>query len=56
MDRDRKTEEEAKQRLASQMSNQEIVDHSNLVFCTQWAPDFTQTQVEKAWAELTKII
>ena len=56
MERDGKSEEEARNRLASQMSNQEVVDQSNLVFCTQWEPEYTQKQVAIAWAELAKIL
>ena len=54
MERDGKTEEEAQNRISSQMSNKEIVDQSNVVFCTQWDPEYTQKQVETAWTELAK--
>ncbi len=52
VERDGKTEEEAMKRLSSQPPNQEIVDASNVVFCTQWDGQFTQKQVEMAWQEL----
>ena len=52
MARDDKSEDEAALRLQSQMSNQEVVNASNVVFCTAWAGEFTQKQVEKAWKGL----
>ncbi|XP_073843877.1 bifunctional Phosphopantetheine adenylyltransferase - Dephospho-CoA kinase [Musca autumnalis] len=42
-------EEEARRRLLSQPSNSEIVSRSNVVFSSQWDPDFTLKQAEKAW-------
>ena len=50
--RDGKSEAEAEARLASQMSNEERVAKAHVVFCTQWEYDYTQQQVEKAWAAL----
>ncbi|XP_033639495.1 bifunctional coenzyme A synthase-like [Asterias rubens] len=52
LQRDRLPEEKAKQRIESQLSNQERVDNSNLIFCTLWEPEITQKQVEKAWTSL----
>ncbi|XP_022109197.1 bifunctional coenzyme A synthase-like isoform X2 [Acanthaster planci] len=52
LDRDRLPEEKARQRIESQLSNQERVDRSNVVLCTFWEPEVTQKQVEKAWAGL----
>ncbi|XP_075033482.1 bifunctional coenzyme A synthase [Mixophyes fleayi] len=49
MNRDGVGEEAAKNRLASQMSNQERVELSNVVLCTLWEPEITQKQVQKAW-------
>lgn len=49
MERDSKTEAEAEARVNSQLPNSEVVAKSNVVFCTQWEPEFTQKQVEKAW-------
>jgi hypothetical protein len=28
------------------------VSRANVVFCSQWAYEFTQSQVEKAWTRL----
>ncbi|XP_037813258.1 bifunctional coenzyme A synthase [Lucilia sericata] len=43
------TEEEAKRRLASQMSNDEMVAKSHVIFCSLWDTEFTLKQAEKAW-------
>ncbi|KAM8947543.1 bifunctional coenzyme A synthase [Pelodytes ibericus] len=56
MNRDGVSEEGAKNRLASQMSNSERVKVSNVVLCTLWEPEVTQKQVEKAWDHLQKRI
>ncbi|XP_018426352.1 PREDICTED: bifunctional coenzyme A synthase [Nanorana parkeri] len=49
MNRDGVTEDSAKNRLASQMSNSERVSVSNVVLCTLWDPEITQLQIQKAW-------
>ncbi|XP_075701601.1 bifunctional coenzyme A synthase [Rhinoderma darwinii] len=49
MKRDGVTEEAAKNRLASQMSNSERVAASNVVLSTLWEPEITQKQIHKAW-------
>ncbi|XP_063315010.1 bifunctional coenzyme A synthase [Pelobates fuscus] len=49
MNRDGVSEENAKNRLANQMSNSERVEKSNVVLCTLWEPEVTQKQVQKAW-------
>ncbi|KAM4692306.1 bifunctional coenzyme A synthase [Rhinophrynus dorsalis] len=49
MNRDGISEEAAKNRLSSQMSNSQRVDLSNVVLCTLWEPEVTQKQVQKAW-------
>lgn len=54
VERDGKTEEQAKQRLDSQIPNQEIVDRANVVFCSLWEYEFTRKQVIKAWNTLQK--
>lgn len=46
------TEEAAAQRIDSQMSNTEIVQHSNVVFSSLWSHEYTLKQAEKAWQEL----
>ena len=45
MARDGLTEEAALKRMAVQPSNSEYVQHANVVFSTQWEPEFTQIQV-----------
>lgn len=52
VERDGKTQEEAEKRLDSQMSTRERIERANVVFCTQWSGDYTQKQVERAWADL----
>ncbi|KAJ8024780.1 Bifunctional coenzyme A synthase [Holothuria leucospilota] len=52
IDRDGLSEERARQRIESQMSNQERVARSHVVMCTLWEPEYTQKQVEKAWKAL----
>ena len=47
MDRNNLTEEEANKRLNSQLSNKERVQRSNVVLCTLWEYEYTQTQVCK---------
>lgn len=54
VERDNRTAEEAAKRLEAQMTNAEVVDASNVVFCTQWSGEFTQKQVVKAWDNLQK--
>ncbi|XP_072260069.1 bifunctional coenzyme A synthase isoform X2 [Pyxicephalus adspersus] len=49
MNRDGVTEDSAKNRLASQMSNSERVALSNVILCTLWEPEITQIQIHKAW-------
>lgn len=52
MARDGLTEEAALKRMAVQPSNSEYVQHANVVFSTQWEPEFTQIQVDRAWGDL----
>ncbi|TRY68647.1 hypothetical protein TCAL_07684 [Tigriopus californicus] len=52
MERDGRSQDEAEKRLASQMTNADYVRHAHVVFCTKWAGEFTQKQVEKAWTRL----
>ncbi|XP_069809151.1 bifunctional coenzyme A synthase [Dendropsophus ebraccatus] len=49
MKRDGISEEAAKNRLASQMSNSERVEASHVVLSTLWEPEITQKQIQKAW-------
>ncbi|XP_055529944.1 bifunctional coenzyme A synthase [Wyeomyia smithii] len=46
------SEEEASKRVNAQMSNVELVKHSDIVFCTAWSYDYSQQQAEKAWSTL----
>lgn len=50
------TEEAARQRIGSQMDNETIVKHSNVVFSSLWSYEYTQQQAEKAWKELQEHI
>ena len=50
------SEEQARMRVASQMSNGERVGRSHVVLSTLWEPEFTQCQVEKAWKLLKERI
>ncbi|XP_078280504.1 bifunctional coenzyme A synthase isoform X2 [Rhinoraja longicauda] len=49
MERDNINEEDAKKRLANQWTNAQRVHHANVVLCTQWEPQFTEEQIQKAW-------
>ncbi|XP_068274766.1 bifunctional coenzyme A synthase [Nyctibius grandis] len=49
MARDGLSEEAARSRLRSQMTNSQRVEQSQVVLCTLWEPDVTWQQVEKAW-------
>lgn len=49
MARDGLSEEAARRRLQSQMTNSQRVEQSQVVLCTLWEPDVTRKQVEKAW-------
>lgn len=53
VERDGKTQEEAEKRLDSQMSTAERIKRANVVFSTQWAGEYTQKQVQRAWADLS---
>ena len=52
IERDNLTEEAAKKRMAVQMSSAEYVSRANVVFSTQWEPDYTQSQVGRLAAGL----
>lgn len=45
MKRDNLTEEQAKHRIESQPTNEEMVAESTVVFSTQWSYEFSQQQV-----------
>ena len=50
--RDGISEEQAANRIKSQISNEERVNKANVAICTLWEPEFTQEQVVKAWINL----
>lgn len=50
------SETDAKARLSNQTPNTELVEKSNVVFCTLWSPEFTQVQVNKAWSQLQQFL
>ena len=43
------TEEESKRRLASQLTNEELVARSHVIFSSLWNSEFTLQQAVKAW-------
>ena len=49
-ERDGADEERARQRIGSQMSNGEAIDHAHIVFCTMWEYEYTQQQVRREGA------
>ncbi|CAL2030108.1 unnamed protein product [Caenorhabditis brenneri] len=56
VERDNLTEEQAKDRMSSQISNKERIDKSNLVLCSLWKYEETRAQVDKAVEGLLKRI
>ena len=54
MERDGKSEDEAKKRLSSQISNQKYVNEANVVFCSKWEVSYTRKQVDIAWRHLNE--
>ncbi|XP_053609329.1 bifunctional coenzyme A synthase isoform X2 [Plodia interpunctella] len=50
------TEEEAKQRIASQPSNAEQIEHANIVFSPFWSYEYTQAQIDRAWDSLEELL
>jgi phosphopantetheine adenylyltransferase/dephospho-CoA kinase len=55
-DRNDLTEEEAKLRIKSQLTNSERVMKANVVFSTKWEQSFTMDQVKKAWDHLQRYL
>ncbi|KAF4787475.1 Coenzyme A synthase [Turdus rufiventris] len=49
--RDGLTEEAARHRLQSQMTNKQRVEQSQVVLCTLWEPDITRQQVDAAYGD-----
>ena len=56
LSRDGVSEEQAKKRIKSQISNEERLEKANVAICTLWEPEFTQEQVVKAWKNLQERI
>ena len=56
LSRDGVSEEQAKNRIKSQISNEERLEKANVAICTLWEPEFTQEQVVKAWKNLQERI
>ena len=44
-ERNNLSEDQAKQRLESQLTNQERVQRSNVILSSLWEPEYTQSQV-----------
>ena len=45
MERDGVSEEAAHERLRAQITNAERVQYANVIFSSQWEPEYTQKQV-----------
>jgi len=54
MERNNLSENEARNRLANQVDNADIVAKSQVIFSSQWDYEFTQRQAERAWRMLHK--
>lgn len=54
VERNNLSEEEAKARIAAQMKNAVVVEHSNVVFSSLWSYEYSQVQAERAWFELLR--
>lgn len=54
IERNNLSEDEAKARIAAQMKNAVVVEHSNVVFSSLWSYEYSQLQAEKAWFELLR--
>ncbi|XP_030242358.1 bifunctional coenzyme A synthase [Drosophila navojoa] len=54
IERNNLSEKEARNRLANQVKNTDIVAKSQVIFSSQWDYDFTQLQAERAWKMLNK--
>lgn len=50
------SEEEAKKRVEAQPSNQEQVEHANIVFSPFWSYEYTQMQIDRAWQHLEEYL
>ncbi|XP_050684664.1 bifunctional coenzyme A synthase isoform X1 [Leptidea sinapis] len=50
------TEEQARQRIAAQPTNQEQVAIANVVFSPYWSYEHTQAQIDRVWTELERYL
>ncbi|XP_054713505.1 bifunctional coenzyme A synthase-like [Uloborus diversus] len=50
------TDEDADKVIDSMPSNTELIQESNVIFCTQWSPTVTKQQVERAWTHLRETL
>lgn len=50
------SEEQAVNRIESQLTNKEYVRNAHVVFCTLWPVEYTKQQVLKAWQLLQQRI
>ena len=56
MERNDLSEDEATRRLSLQPPSQVYVDHAHIIIGTQWEPEVTKGQVERAWLEVMETI
>ena len=54
IERNNLSQDEAKARIAAQMKNALVVEHSNVVFSSLWSYEYSQIQAEKAWFQLLR--
>ncbi|CAH0715414.1 unnamed protein product, partial [Brenthis ino] len=55
-ERNNLTEEEARQRIEAQPTNQEQVALANIVFSPFWSYEYTQRQIDRAWDQLQRYL
>ena len=56
MERDNLTEEEVRRRMAAQPTNLEYIQQANVIFSTQWEPEYTQKQVRNLFVCMHVIV
>ncbi|CAB3220678.1 unnamed protein product [Arctia plantaginis] len=55
-ERNKLSEEEARQRVDAQPSNMEQIALANIVFSPYWSYDYTQKQIDRAWDQLQEYL
>ncbi|KOB67710.1 Bifunctional coenzyme A synthase [Operophtera brumata] len=55
-ERNNLTEEESRQRIGAQPSNAEQIAPANIVFSPYWSYEYTQAQIDRAWAHLQELL